>query len=216
MLTSPKALEEARAHLNCPSLPGVELESGGGTGTAGSHLEDYIFYGDVMCGWIYLTDSSFAPHGHGLAIFSRISLAIMEDMGFYGVNWDRAGALEWGAAAGCTFADSTCDEYSASEADQNHFFGASTTDCTLDRCADACLPPVCGRSRGRSACTSNFCPGKVDQTKFTRPICPACSKSRAFIWSEGLGCYSNHRALYDTYTCATDAATPADSGAPLP
>ena len=33
---------EARAHFNCQSLPGLELENQGGTATAGSHWEKRI------------------------------------------------------------------------------------------------------------------------------------------------------------------------------
>ena len=33
---------EGRAHFNCPTLGGVELENQGGSGTAGSHWEKRI------------------------------------------------------------------------------------------------------------------------------------------------------------------------------
>lgn len=36
---------QARMHMQCSSLPGAQLEQSGGAGTAGSHLEDYLFYG---------------------------------------------------------------------------------------------------------------------------------------------------------------------------
>ena len=40
---------EARAHFGCPTLPGLEIENQGGTGTAGSHWEKRITEVCVLC-----------------------------------------------------------------------------------------------------------------------------------------------------------------------
>jgi hypothetical protein len=133
MLTTPKALEEARAHVNCATLPGIELESAGGTGTAGSHLEDYFFFGDIMCGWIYSTDSSTAPTPYGQAYMSRVTLAVLEDMGYYVANWDRAGRLVWASGGGCAFGELPCEEYMVEVPGQPFFRGSHGWNCTVDR-----------------------------------------------------------------------------------
>ena len=48
LLAGPKLLSAARHHFNCDNIDGIELENSGGTGTAGSHWESRIMYGDYM------------------------------------------------------------------------------------------------------------------------------------------------------------------------
>ncbi|KJH53658.1 hypothetical protein DICVIV_00086 [Dictyocaulus viviparus] len=43
MIVTPRVRQEARKHFDCDSLEGAELESQGGTGTAGSHWEKRLF-----------------------------------------------------------------------------------------------------------------------------------------------------------------------------
>ena len=42
-IITPKALAEARIQFGCPTLSGVPLEDGGGSGVAGSHWEFELF-----------------------------------------------------------------------------------------------------------------------------------------------------------------------------
>ena len=135
VLTTPSALAAARTHINCDLLTGVELEDDGGSGTAGSHLEAYLFFGDVMCGWIYSTDTIYAPTPFGQAIVSNVTLGVMEDLGYYTVNWDHAGALVWASGGGCDFAALPCEAYLAAESSQSFFAGSAGagTQCMSDR-----------------------------------------------------------------------------------
>ena len=48
ILAGPKLLSAAKHHFNCDNIDGIELENSGGTGTAGSHWESRIMYGDYM------------------------------------------------------------------------------------------------------------------------------------------------------------------------
>lgn len=43
--------------------------------------------------------------------YSRITLALMEDTGWYRANYHLAQPLKWGHALGCTFAMKSCKEY---------------------------------------------------------------------------------------------------------
>eukprot|EP00892_Ulva_mutabilis_P007225 jgi/Ulvmu1/4875/UM020_0161.1 len=131
-IISPTAVREARRHSGCMSLPGVQLESSGGARTAGSHLEDYQYYGDVMCGWVYSTGGSSSPTSHGQAVMSAVTLAILEDTGYYLVNLDQAGQLSWGHGAGCDFATRTCTEM-RQVPDQSWFLSSPGAGCTRDR-----------------------------------------------------------------------------------
>ncbi|CAD6192750.1 unnamed protein product [Caenorhabditis auriculariae] len=73
----PKALEEARKYLDCPDLQYIEIENTGGQGTAGSHYDaDFLPY-ETMRG----DDPPFR------IAYSRITLALMEDSGWYKVDY---------------------------------------------------------------------------------------------------------------------------------
>lgn len=67
---------------------GVELEDGGGTGTEMSHPEARVYFNEVMVGL------SIQP-----AVISDLVLAMLEDTGYYNVNWSMAEPLAWGAGA---------------------------------------------------------------------------------------------------------------------
>ncbi|KFQ62474.1 Leishmanolysin-like peptidase, partial [Pelecanus crispus] len=62
--------EEARKHFNCPILEGMELENQGGMGTELSHWEKRLLENEAMTG----------SHTQN-RVFSRITLALMEDTG---------------------------------------------------------------------------------------------------------------------------------------
>lgn len=57
-----------------------------------------LWYRDVMCGWVYSTGGSSAPTGHGQAVFSRVTLAILED----------TGARLWQNAVACAVLVNSC------------------------------------------------------------------------------------------------------------
>ncbi|XP_041459036.1 leishmanolysin-like peptidase [Lytechinus variegatus] len=97
MLVTRKVVEEARAHFQCPSLEGIEVENHGGTGTEITHFEKRLLANEAMTG----------THTHE-RIFSRLTLAVMEDTGWYVPNYDRADPLHWGQNQGCGFAKKSC------------------------------------------------------------------------------------------------------------
>jgi leishmanolysin len=64
---------------------GLELEDGGGPGTAGSHPEARVYGGEVNCG-------IFVPY----VTISNLSLAILDDTGWYEVNYSLGEPYSWG------------------------------------------------------------------------------------------------------------------------
>ena len=96
-INSPKAVEMARKYYNCPSLDGVELENYGDEGTAGSHWEARILLGDYMNGISYTEE-----------VISEITLALLEDMGFYKANYYTGGLMRYGKNKGCEFVYDKC------------------------------------------------------------------------------------------------------------
>ena len=150
LLATPAVVDAVRAHTGCATADGAELESAGGAGTSGSHLEDTLFFGDVMCGWIYSTDSDRAPTAHGQAVMSNVSLAVLQDLGFYSVDWESAGALVWAAGAGCGVVEETCEQLVAMGGAERWYAGAASSACTPDRCA-------CCQARVAALCCGPSC-----------------------------------------------------------
>jgi len=64
---------------------GVEIEDGGGSGTARSHPEARVYLNEVMVGMSV-----------GTPVISDLSLALLIDTGWYQVNYSYARGLAWG------------------------------------------------------------------------------------------------------------------------
>lgn len=100
MMVTPRVVEEVRKHFNCSELEGAELEDQGGEGTALTHWEKRVFESEAMSG----THSS-------RPVFSRITLALMEDTGWYKANYDMSSDLTWGKNLGCDFVMKSCNSW---------------------------------------------------------------------------------------------------------
>ncbi|NXR77450.1 LMLN peptidase, partial [Pycnonotus jocosus] len=97
LLVTPRVVEEARKHFNCPILEGMELENQGGMGTELNHWEKRLLENEAMTG----------SHTQN-RVFSRITLALMEDTGWYKANYSMAEKLDWGRNKGCDFVMKSC------------------------------------------------------------------------------------------------------------
>ena len=120
LIRTPKVLELAREHFACSSLAGVELEDDGGAGSAGSHWEKRQMFTEFMC-----ADPSGFQNTK-----SVLTLALMEDSGWYKANYTAADTLRWGRNKGCDFTQ-TCGPVSSSGWCS---LGARLS-CTFDRSA---------------------------------------------------------------------------------
>ncbi|XP_074262234.1 leishmanolysin-like peptidase isoform X2 [Saimiri boliviensis] len=97
LLVTPRVVEEARKHFNCPLLEGMELENQGGVGTELNHWEKRLLENEAMTG----------SHTQN-RVLSRITLALMEDTGWYKANYSMAEKLDWGRGMGCDFVRKSC------------------------------------------------------------------------------------------------------------
>ncbi|XGW06195.1 hypothetical protein V3C99_016481 [Haemonchus contortus] len=97
MMVTPRVREEARRHFNCSTLEGAELENQDPYEARGSHWENRAFGNELM--------TAVAKQ---LPVLSRLSLALLEDSGWYKANYDKAEDLEWGKNLGCIFATKSC------------------------------------------------------------------------------------------------------------
>lgn len=100
MIVTDNVVREVRRHFNCSTLEGGELEDQGINGTAFTHWEKRVFENEFMTG-TYTQNP----------VISRISLALMEDTGWYSVKYWKAGDLEWGQNLGCDFVTKSCYEW---------------------------------------------------------------------------------------------------------
>jgi hypothetical protein len=96
---SPKALEWARDHYNCPNAIGIPLENTGGDGTAGAHWDKYIVGNELM-----------NPQDYFNVVNSGLNFALTEDMGHYVANYDMQEQLLWGKDAGCNIFSGECSD----------------------------------------------------------------------------------------------------------
>ncbi|CAH8571053.1 unnamed protein product [Schistosoma guineensis] len=96
----PSVLAEARAHYNCPTMDGMDLENDGGSGTAFVHFEKRITEDELMSG-SYSKDS----------YVSSLTLAYFKDTGWYNVNMSMAQNWRFGKNWGCEFVQLSCYEY---------------------------------------------------------------------------------------------------------
>lgn len=100
IINSPRVVAWARNHFGCSTIQGVELENQGGSGTAGSHWEKRVVFNEYMSG-----TASRNP------VFSELTLALLEDSGWYRVNYTQAGQLLWGHGMGCDFTNRGCNNW---------------------------------------------------------------------------------------------------------
>jgi hypothetical protein len=85
LIRSPKVLDFARKHFNCPSMDGAPVEDDGGSGSAGSHWEKVVFGNEMM-----VANTVANP------VNSEFTMRLMEDSGWYQINPDMAEPFFWG------------------------------------------------------------------------------------------------------------------------
>lgn len=100
LMVTERVRKEARRHFNCSELDGAELENQGGEGTALTHWEKRVFENEAMTG----------THTQN-PVYSRVTLALMEDTGWYKANYSIAESLHWGRDLGCQFAMKSCGDW---------------------------------------------------------------------------------------------------------
>ncbi len=97
LFTGANVIKQAKRHFNCDNIEGIELENQGGDGSVGSHWEARIMLGDYMISTDY-------PE----IVISEISLALLEDTGWYYVNYYTGGLFRYGKGLGCDFLNNKC------------------------------------------------------------------------------------------------------------
>jgi hypothetical protein len=81
-------------------MSSILLEDDGGSGTASAHWEKKVFGNELMTGVI-----------SGYPVISPITLGLLEDSGWYTVDYTTAGFFTWGKETGCNFITSSCSGF---------------------------------------------------------------------------------------------------------
>ena len=112
-INSPKLFQIAKKYFNCDTIEGVELEEYGGEGTVGSHWEARILLGDYMNGYAFTAE----------IVISELTLALLEDSGYYKAKYYTGGLMQYGKNKECNFLNKKCiDEGNLNPKYTNEFF----------------------------------------------------------------------------------------------
>lgn len=100
MIVTPKVQAIARNQFNCQSLEGAKLENQptGSDSCTGDHWDERDFYIEALSGVISPTTN----------VLSHLTLALMEDSGWYRANYTQGRMNPWGLGAGCEFVEEPC------------------------------------------------------------------------------------------------------------
>lgn len=178
LMVTPTVVREVRRHFNCSTLEGAELEDQGSDGTSMTHWEKRLFENEAMTG----------THTQN-SVYSRLTLAVLQDTGWYVANFSRAERLEWGKDLGCDFAKKSCKSW----IDERRTSGQS-------------IRPFCDRIKGdllQIACTEDLSSKAVcNMRRFKEPL-PAVYQN--FDQLEGLT-KDEHEAQLAHYGGSVDLA----------
>ncbi|KAK7199472.1 major surface protease gp63 [Novymonas esmeraldas] len=161
VIMSPSVVAQARAHFGCRAQTFLELEDMGGEGTKLSHWKQRSMKDDLMVGTTVA------------GIYSAITIAAMEDTGFYKGNYAMAEPMMYGRNAGCELLTDECVVNGVSQFPAM-FCGSANRDklvCTSDRLSvgdcnivdyDAPLPPpfqyFSSTTLGGAEAKMDYCP----------------------------------------------------------
>ena len=99
VVVSKNAIEKAREYYNCDNLEYLELNNKEvEIDVPFSHWEDRLLLGDYMTSDVYYPDQAI----------SEITLALLEDLGWYEVNYYTGGLMRFGKNKGCDFINNDC------------------------------------------------------------------------------------------------------------
>ena len=96
-LNSPKLLEKAKLHFGCENIPGLRLENQGEQGSIGSHWDARFMQGELMI-----------SEDYSEVVLSDMTLAFLEDLGYYQINYYTGGLFRFGKNQGCSFLNKQC------------------------------------------------------------------------------------------------------------
>jgi len=97
---TPTVTNVVRNHFNCPTLTGARLENQptNPSDCFGSHYDERLFF----------TEGMSAVYNPSTSTLSPLTLALMEDTGWYKANFQNTNISPFGHGAGCPFVNDDC------------------------------------------------------------------------------------------------------------
>eukprot|EP00854_Cymbomonas_tetramitiformis_P001079 gene1079-1628_t len=141
-IVTTRVREAMASQYSCSSTTGAPLENEGGTGTAGSHWEKRVMLDELMVG----------STSGDRAVLSDITLAFLQDSGWYATPYAVSAHLAWGYHEGCSILEAPCVD----QAPVNEYFcfgSVGTLGCSFDYssvgfCAEDPLTDSCNYQYG--------------------------------------------------------------------
>lgn len=93
----PRVVAAAQRHFGCSGLDRIPLEESGGDGSAFSHWDERVFHTEVMAATLT-----------SVPVLSSITLALLEDSGWYKPVYSKTGDFTFGKGRGCGFVTEEC------------------------------------------------------------------------------------------------------------
>lgn len=99
-IVTTKVATVARNQFDCQELEGAQLENQptGENSCTGDHWDERMFYPEALSGVISPTTNVLSP----------LTLALLEDSGWYRANYTKTNVSPWGHGVGCDFVTSPC------------------------------------------------------------------------------------------------------------
>ncbi|KAK7199251.1 major surface protease gp63 [Novymonas esmeraldas] len=122
VINSTNVAAQAQAQYGCSAQTFMELEDAGESGTVYSHWKRRSAKDELMAGI------------SGAGAYSALTIAAMEDMGYYRGNYSMAEPMMYGQSAGCSLTTDKCVVDGVSQFPEMFCSSSSTTMvCTSDR-----------------------------------------------------------------------------------
>ena len=123
-IITPKVMEVAQKYFDCSSITGIPLENQEENNNI-AHWEARILLGDIMTSYYsYISDQ----------VLSEFTLALLEDSGWYQINYYTGGLMRFGKHKGCDFLTKDCsDEF------KNEFYKYRTVNNHIPSCSSGRL-----------------------------------------------------------------------------
>ena len=187
-ITTPTLTRVVQNLFNCPVLSGARLEnqptSGGTMGSCiGSHLDERLFFDELMGG----NHNGIVSSNH----ISAVTMAWLEETGWYKGDYTKASPISFGAGAGCDFVKEDCIDTGATNPSGDDIWCAQGTHdlCTIDHSGKA----LCGIFASNVPSEFQYFPNEPRLSGFPpqRDYCPLLSKS-ALPCDPGQKCFARN------------------------
>ena len=99
-IVTPRVRTVVKNHFNCPSLIGAALEKDLQFCYGSPHWKERFFATELM--------SAYYIQTHGRSTISPLTLALLEDSGWYVADYEQADVSPFGHQSGCSFVQDSC------------------------------------------------------------------------------------------------------------